>query len=58
MKRVNKILSNSVEFRICFKKNIHRYKVAVRTPYHVVDPRPWPMLIGANLWGIAAMFIC
>nr|YP_003541099.1 cytochrome c oxidase subunit III [Crassostrea iredalei]ACO40216.1 cytochrome c oxidase subunit 3 [Crassostrea iredalei] len=58
MKSVNKILSNSVEFSICFKKNIHSYKVAVRTPYHVVDPSPWPMLMGANLWGIAAMFIC
>nr|YP_009160540.1 cytochrome c oxidase subunit III [Crassostrea gasar]AKQ78436.1 cytochrome c oxidase subunit III [Crassostrea gasar] len=30
----------------------------VRTPYHVVDPSPWPLLMGGSIWGVAVMFIC
>nr|ACO40180.1 cytochrome c oxidase subunit 3 [Crassostrea ariakensis]AIM52306.1 cytochrome c oxidase subunit III [Crassostrea ariakensis]AIM52319.1 cytochrome c oxidase subunit III [Crassostrea ariakensis] len=41
-----------------FIKTGFKRKAIIRTPYHVVDPSPWPMIMGANLWGIAAMFIC
>ena len=29
-----------------------------RSPYHVLDPSPWPILIVVGLWGIAITFIC
>ena len=29
-----------------------------RSPYHVLDPRPWPVLIAIGLWGLAITFIC
>ena len=38
-------------------KPVRRVYVPGRTPYHVVDPRPWPVLIGICLWSVAVTFI-
>lgn len=63
MKRAsNKFLVSAKGFAAYFfrgKQSVVYYRTSVvRTPYHVVDPRPWPIIMGANLWGVAAMFIC
>lgn len=35
----------------------HQRKIP-RTPFHIVDPSPWPVLIRIGLWGLATIFIC
>lgn len=59
MKREYKLSEEALKNRLEeFIKTGFKRKAIIRTPYHVVDPRPWPIIIGANLWGIAAIFIC
>nr|YP_008757795.1 cytochrome c oxidase subunit III [Ostrea lurida]AGM48338.1 cytochrome c oxidase subunit 3 [Ostrea lurida] len=36
----------------------HSSHMLPRSPYHILDPSPWPVLMAIGLWGLAMTFIC
>ena len=41
-----------------YTRNRKAHEGLPRSPYHVLDPSPWPILIVVGLWGLAITFIC
>ena len=65
MIKLCKFLPNSFHLTLkgksIFLRGIKRHgsnDVLPRSPYHVLDPSPWPILMAVGLWGVAITFIC